>query len=156
MKTQRQKKITEIIEKQAVSTQDELAEALRTSGFNVTQATVSRDIKELRLVKVATGENTYRYGLPKEQEYVKNEGRLSRMMNELVTSVAASENIVVLRTYPGNAHTIASLIDGSNWQEIIGTIAGDDTVLLIVKSLHETQPRPEVARLIHKLKSMME
>lgn len=156
MKSRRQKKIIEIIEKQAVSTQDELAGALRSAGFNVTQATVSRDIKELRLVKVATGENTYRYGLPKEQEYAKNEGRLSRMMSELVISVAASENIIVLHTYPGNAHTIASLIDGSNWQEIIGTIAGDDTILLIVKSYHESQPRPEVARLMHRLKSMME
>jgi transcriptional regulator of arginine metabolism len=87
---------------------------------------------------------------------VKNEERLSRLMNELVVSVAANENIIVLHTYPGNAATIASLIDGSNWPEIIGTVAGDDTVLLIIKSLHELQPRPDVARMLHKLKSMME
>jgi transcriptional regulator of arginine metabolism len=156
MKIRRQKKIIEIIEKQIISTQDELAEALRATGYNVTQATVSRDIKELRLVKVTTGENEYRYGLPKEQEYVKNEERLSRLMNELVLSVAASENIIVLHTYPGNAPTIASLIDGSSWPEIIGTVAGDDTVLLIIKSLQETQARPEVVRMLHKLKGMME
>jgi len=156
MKIRRQKKIIEIIDKQIISTQDELADALRAAGYNVTQATISRDIKELRLVKVATGESDYRYGLPKEQEYVKNEERLSRLMNELVVSVAANENIIVLHTYPGNAATIASLIDGSNWPEIIGTVAGDDTVLLIIKSLHELQPRPDVARMLHKLKSMME
>lgn len=156
MKIRRQKKITEIIEKQAISTQEELADALRAEGFTVTQATVSRDIKDLRLVKVAAGNNSYRYGLPQEQEFVKNEERLRRLMHEMVVQVAASENIVVLRTHPGNAHTIASLIDGSNWPEIIGTVAGDDTILLIVKSAHELQPRPEAARLLHKLKSLME
>lgn len=156
MKIRRQKKIIEIIEQQVISTQEELANELRTAGFKVTQATVSRDIKDLRLVKVPIGEATYRYGLPKKQEYAQNEERLSRMMRELVVSVAASENMIVLHTYPGNAHTIASLIDGANWPEIIGTLAGDDTILLIIKTVKEQQQRPEVARLIHKLKSMME
>jgi transcriptional regulator of arginine metabolism len=154
LKTSRQKKILEIVENNAVSTQEELADALRAAGYNVTQATVSRDIKELRLVKVATGENTYRYGLPVEQESAKNEERLRRMMKELVVSIAASDNIVVLKTYPGNAQAVASLIDGARWPEIIGSVAGDDTIILIVKTPHEV--RPESARLMFKLKSMME
>lgn len=155
MKTKRQRKIIEIIEKQVIATQDELAEALRAAGYEATQATVSRDIKELRLVKVTTGENTYRYGAPKEQEAIRNEERLRRLMSEFVTSIAASENIIVLRTHPGNAHTIASLIDGSEWPEIIGTVAGDDTVLLIIKSAHESQPRPEAARMLHRLRQFL-
>lgn len=149
MKARRQRKILEIIENTVISTQEELADALRRADFDVTQATVSRDIKELRLVKVATGDNNYRYGVTKEQSFAQNEERMCRMMRELVTGLDFTDNLIVLRTYPGNAHTIASLIDGTNWENIIGTVAGDDTILLIVK------PREEVERLVQKLKSLM-
>lgn len=149
MKVRRQRKILEIIENTVISTQEELADALRRAGFDVTQATVSRDIKELRLVKVAAGDNNYCYGVTKEQSFAQNEERMCRMMRELVTGLDFTDDLIVLRTYPGNAHTIASLIDGANWEHIIGTVAGDDTILLIVK------PREEVERLVQKLKSLM-
>ncbi|MFZ5753886.1 MAG: arginine repressor [Bacillota bacterium] len=150
MKTRRQKKIIEIIQNNIISTQEELAEALRNEGFEVTQATVSRDIKELRLVKIPTGQNSYKYGVPNEQGIVQNEDRLRRMMQELVTGMDYSENIVVLRTYPGNAHGVASLIDAANWKEVIGTVAGDDTILLVVK------PTAAVPALMQKIRELME
>lgn len=150
MKTKRHKKILEIIENQIISTQEDLAEALRRNGFDVTQATVSRDIKELRLIKVASGANAYRYSVPREPGLIPNEDRLRRMMQELVVNIDHSENIVVLRTYPGNAHAIASLLDGAAWEEVIGTVAGDDTILMVVK------PLEEVGLLVRKLNSLME
>lgn len=156
MKMRRHRKILEIIKNQVISTQEELADALRAAGFVVTQATVSRDIKDLRLVKITTGENAYRYGIPREQNFAQNEDRLRRMLQEMVTSIAESGNIVVLKTYPGNAHSVASLIDGANWPEVIGTVAGDDTILLVVKNPRKQEPTAEVTSLLRRLKSLME
>ncbi|HHY06814.1 MAG TPA: arginine repressor [Clostridia bacterium] len=149
MKALRQRKIKEIIKNKNISTQEELAQALQKAGFNVTQATVSRDIKELRLIKIARKDNLYVYGLPEEQEIIHNEERLRLMMQEFVLNIDYSENIVVMKTYPGNAHGVASLIDGSKWQGVIGTLAGDDTILLVIK------PKEKVGALINKLESLM-
>lgn len=156
MKFKRQKRILEIIESRPISTQEELADALRNAGFDVTQATVSRDIKELRLIKIANEKNEYRYGVAQEQSLVVNEDRLRRMIRELVISYEFSGNILVLRTFPGNANTIASLIDGAGWQEVIGTIAGDDTILLVIKTGYEQNLAPEMKRLLDKLKDLVE
>lgn len=151
MKTLRQKKIMELVENQEISTQEELAEALKKAGFEVTQATISRDIKELRFVKIPTGNNTYRYGLPPERSnFPQNDERLKRMIQDSVVSLDYSENLVVLRTYPGNAQAVASLIDGAEWESVIGTVAGDDTILLVVK------PLGQVENLIKKIRSLME
>ena len=133
MKVRRQKKILEIIKNDHISTQSELAEALLKAGFQVTQATVSRDIKELRLVKISQGENSYTYGLPKGQVPIRDNHRLRRMFREVVLSIDYSDNIIVIRTLPGNAHGVASLIDGIDWMDIIGTVAGDDTIFSVVK-----------------------
>ena len=149
MKAQRQRKIKEIIKNNNISTQEELADALKKAGFNVTQATVSRDIKELHLIKIARKDNIYVYGLPKQQEIVHSEDRLRLMMQEFVQEINFSENLIVLKTYPGNAHGVASLLDSSNWEGIIGTLAGDDTILLIIK------PREKVEVILKKLKSLM-
>ncbi|MGI6144171.1 MAG: arginine repressor [Clostridia bacterium] len=149
MKAKRQRKIKEIIKNNDISTQEELANALKKAGFNVTQATVSRDIKELRLVKIARKDNVYVYGLPKQQAIVHSEDRLRLMMQEFVQDINFSENLIVLKTYPGNAHGVASLLDSSNWEGIIGTLAGDDTILLIIK------PREKVEDILNKLKSLM-
>lgn len=150
MKVQRQRKIREIIKSTNISTQEELADALKKAGYDVTQATVSRDIKELRLVKIAKEDNSYIYGLPKEQNILHSEVRLRMMMQELVTGIDYSENLVVIKTYPGNAHGIASLLDSSHWPGVIGTLAGDDTILLVIK------PKEKVDEIIQMLKSMME
>lgn len=139
MKTRRHLKILEIIEKHNISTQEELAEMLRQSGFDVTQATVSRDIKELRLVKVSAGEDTYRYAPPVEQTPDKIHERFHRLFRDFVTNIDYSENIIVIRTLPGTASGVASVIDNAHWEEILGSVAGDDTILVVVKPSEQTQ-----------------
>lgn len=138
MKARRQMKIQELIAKENIHTQEELAEKLRLAGFDVTQATVSRDIKEMGLIKVPSSDNDYRYAIPGEAHPTNLIERLKRTLRETVVSINDSENLVLIRTIPGNAHALASLIDNSNWQEIIGTVAGDDTILLVIKPKEAT------------------
>jgi len=150
MKTRRQLKIQEIINNHAIHTQEELAEFLRKEGFEVTQATVSRDIKELGLIKVPTSDDNYRYAVPGATPPLSTPERLKRRMRETVITVNDSENLIVLRTIPGNAQALASLIDNSNWEEVIGTVGGDDTIILVVK------PKEEVPTVLARIHKMME
>jgi len=115
LKTKRHKKILELIQKHNISTQEEVAEALRSEGFNVTQATVSRDIKELGLSKVAIGNDIYKYGLP--MEITVSQSRLKFMIKEFVLRCDYSENIIVIKTPPGNAQAVASVIDSAQWSK---------------------------------------
>lgn len=133
MKSLRQHKIKEIISNRMIETQEDLADALREQGIEVTQATVSRDIKELRLVKTPTGNETYRYSLPQEPVRAYNRERMHRMFRDSVIKLDYCENIVTITTLPGTANAVASTIDGVSWPEIIGTVAGDDCILIVVK-----------------------
>lgn len=138
MKTWRQKKILEIVQKQTVETQEELARALRETGFNVTQATVSRDIKELGLVKVPGDKGFVRYATSDDIMARPSDERLKRLFRDSVTGVDYSENLIIIKTLPGEAQGVASAIDRSRWPEIIGTVGGDDTILVIVKPKKST------------------
>jgi len=133
VKIQRQKKIREIISQKQIQTQTELAAALRSAGFKVTQATVSRDIKELGLIKAPAEKNTVRYTLPGTFAPAQSDNRLKRLFKDSVISVDYSENLIVIKTLPGEAQGVASAVDRAGWPEIIGTVAGDDTILAIVK-----------------------
>lgn len=133
MKARRHMKIQEIISKEIIHTQEDLAKKLLEEGFVVTQATVSRDIKELGLIKVPGIDDEYHYAIPVEQYPSNIQERLKRILRETLVSVDDSENLVLIRTIPGNAHALASIIDNSNWPEVVGTVAGDDTILLVVK-----------------------
>lgn len=133
MKAQRHKKIIEIVEQKEIETQDELADELRRSGFNVTQATVSRDIKELRLIKVAAGVDRYRYAVTADRYLVGGKTKTRRILRDSVISIDFSENIIVVKTTPGAAQAVALVIDNEGSREIIGTVAGDDTVIVVVK-----------------------
>lgn len=133
MKSKRQKRIIEIISKDAIGTQDELADVLHKEGIQVTQATVSRDIKELHLIKVARGDG-YAYSLPKGQMPLRDENRLRRVFRDAVLGIVSSENIVVLHTLPGNANSVCSLLDAAEWEEFLGAVAGDDTIIIVAKS----------------------
>lgn len=135
MKARRQMKIQELITKEIIRTQEELADKLRLAGFDVTQATVSRDIKEMGLIKVPSINDDYRYAIPTEAHPTNLHDRLKRLLRETVVSMNDSENLIVIRTIPGNAHALASVIDNSNWEEVIGTVAGDDTILLVIKPI---------------------
>lgn len=132
MKGQRLIKIREIITDQEIETQDELVTELKKAGYNVTQATVSRDIKELRLVKVPTHDGRYKYSLPADRRFNPLQ-KLRRLLADSFVSVDHSNVFVVMRTLPGNAHAIAVLLDQLDWDEVMGTIAGDDTILIICR-----------------------
>ncbi|MBP3636666.1 MAG: arginine repressor [Clostridia bacterium] len=136
MKSVRQVAILDIIEKHDVETQEELAEALRERGIQVTQATVSRDIKELRLLKVLTPTGAYKYATADKAENGLGE-RFIRMLAESLLSVAASNNLIVVKTLSGSANVAAEALDSLHWPEILGSLAGDNTILLIIRSNEE-------------------
>ena len=138
MKTVRQVTILDIIEKSEIETQEELADALRQRGIQVTQATVSRDIKELRLLKVLTPMGTYKYATADKAENGLTD-RFIRMLAESVLSVAASANMVVIKTLSGSASVAAEALDSFHWPEVLGTIAGDNTIFMVVRTMDEVQ-----------------
>lgn len=147
MKARRQAKILELIRHSVVETQEDLAEALGRQGIPVTQATISRDIKELHLNKVPTGDGRYRYAFPEESPSVSWDKR-RRIFQESVLGVDLSGNIIVVKSLPGTAPGVASAIDHLGWTEMIGSVAGDDTVIVIIKPVEAT---PEVAERIRGL-----
>ena len=134
MKNRRHKVIREIIENQNIETQFQLTDELKKYGFQVTQATISRDIKELGLIKVVSGENSFRYSLPTGVVVGNNFDRSKRMFRDNVLKVVQSDNIIVVKTLPGIASGVASCLDGLGWSEILGSVAGDDTIFVLVKS----------------------
>lgn len=149
MKALRHARIKEIIDNQAVETQEDLAEALRRKGIEVTQATVSRDIKELMLIKIPAGDGRYRYAFPPEQNIVYSQNRLERSFQDSVVGLDYSLNLIVLRTLPGMAQAVAYAIDSVKWSEILGTVAGDDTICVIVK------PPEAVTAVLAKFRSLL-
>jgi transcriptional regulator of arginine metabolism len=133
MKSERHARILQIIQKHGVETQEELAERLNGMGINVTQATVSRDIKELRLIKTPSGDGRYIYALPHDKSVIDIAKRAERIFRDSVISLDYSENLILIKTLTGNAHAVAAIVDEMNWEGIIGTIAGDDTFMVIVR-----------------------
>src|SRR5699024_6009277 len=132
-KLKRHLKIREIIAEKDIETQDELVNRLRDLGFKVTQATVSRDIKELHLVKVPSSSGSYKYSTPTEQRF-NPQSKLKRLIMEAFVSIDHAHHFIVLKTLPGNAHSIGVLVDDLDWEGILGTICGDDTCLIICKT----------------------
>ena len=133
MKSQRQAKIMEIISTRNVETQEQLLDALKQAGFHSTQATISRDIKELRIVKELTSLGTYRYTTAAKEVPSSFSNRLNTIFRECVTGFDYSQNLMVIKTLPGLAGAAASAIDGMNMSVVLGTLAGDDTVLVVLR-----------------------
>ena len=133
MKASRQQKILEIIEDRVVETQDELAETLKKSGFDVTQATVSRDIRELKLTKLATENGKQKY-VSITNNTVEVSERLIRVFKDAVIKVEAAQNTIVIKTLTGMGMAVAVALDNMENIEILGSIAGDDTVFCIAKN----------------------
>ncbi|KIL34315.1 arginine repressor [Cohnella kolymensis] len=149
MKGQRQRKIREIIGTREIETQEDLVDALKTEGMQVTQATVSRDIKELQLIKVPLEDGRYKYSMPQDQRF-NPAHKLKRALLDHFLGAEAAENLLVLKCLPGTANTICSLIDGMDWPDVMGTIGGDDTILLIARSKSQAQS------IVTRLHDMME
>lgn len=133
MRYSRQNKIIELINNYEIDTQEKLVTMLRECGYEVTQATISRDIKELQLVKTLTSSGKYKYTVHKSQDLPVSE-RFVKIFRETITSVNASGNIVVVKTLSGCANAAGEAIDTSNFEHIIGSLAGDNTLLLIADS----------------------
>jgi transcriptional regulator of arginine metabolism len=131
-KPQRQHRISRLLEEQAISSQSQLVELLAGDGVLATQATVSRDLEELGAVKVRIPGGTMAYAIPEHaKERAAPDDHLRRVMGEFVVEVAHSANLVVLRTPPGSAHVVASAIDRAGIADVLGTVAGDDTIILV-------------------------
>ena len=133
MKSQRQAKIMEIIGSRNVETQEQLLAALQEEGVRGTQATISRDIKELRIVKELTSLGTYRYTTSSNELTGSFSSRLNTIFRESVVSFDYAQNIVVIKTLPGLASAAASAIDAMNLSMSIGSLAGDDTVMIVMR-----------------------
>ncbi len=136
MKAKRHALILELISKNNIETQEDLANLLESSGVKVTQATVSRDIKELKLIKVPGANGGYKYAAAEREE--RNEAdRHMRIFQDTVLSITDAGNLLVLKTISASAQSAAEAIDQLNWPEIVGTIAGDNTVLVIIKNIED-------------------
>ena len=138
MKAKRHFKIRELVATRDIETQDELVDLLREAGFSVTQATVSRDIKELHLVKVPLDNGRYKYSLPADPRF-NSVMKLKRALADHFVKLDYTENLVVMKCLPGTANTIGALIDSLEWEEIMGTICGDDTILIICRTKKQSK-----------------
>lgn len=146
MKKNRHDKILELIEKYEIETQGELAEMLRRSGYKVTQATVSRDIRELGLVKAAVGgKQKYEAAKPSNEE----QNRFIRVLRDSVQSVDQAQNLLVIKTGSGMAMAAAAALDHLQLPEVVGSIAGDDTIMAAVRTVEDT------ALLMEKIRHML-
>ncbi len=137
MKQKRQNKIIELIEHYEIDTQEELTNRLKSAGFSVTQATVSRDIRELKLSKVPSGKGKQIYVVMKSDDSHMNE-KYVRVLQDGLISMDMAQNILVIKTVSGMAMAVAAALDAMNFPEIVGCIAGDDTIMAAVRSVEDT------------------
>lgn len=137
MKTKRQRKIIELITNYDIETQEELAAKLVENGFNVTQATISRDIRELNLTKIATKGGKQKYAVQSSSDIVSN-SKYMRVLNDGIITMDTAGNILVVKTVSGMAMAVAVALDAMQIKEILGCIAGDDTIMCVVKHAEET------------------
>lgn len=139
MKQNRHEKIVELIHNYEIETQEELADKLREEGFAVTQATVSRDIRQLHLSKVSAGGGRQKYVVLKQQEDTRLSDKYIRVLRDGFVSMDMAQNILVLKTVSGMAMAVAAAVDAMKFKEIVGSIAGDDTIMVAVRSVEETR-----------------
>ena len=151
MKAGRHATILQIVSEHVVQTQEELLEHLRRRGIRVTQATVSRDIRELRLVKVPTGDGRYRYAAAGSADEADRLERARRAVGEYVLHAEAVGHLVVIRTRAGTANAVAAALDALGWPEVVASVAGDDSILLVIRPSARVRPDPASRRVLEKL-----
>ena len=137
MKVNRHVKIVELVNKYDIETQEELADRLRAEGFQITQATVSRDIRDLKLTKVATDDGRQKYVVLKATENALRD-KYIRILKDGFVSMDMAMNILVIKTVSGLAMAVAAAIDEMRWNEVVGCIAGDDTIMCAVRTIEDT------------------
>lgn len=149
MKKKRQQKIIELIEQHNIETQEELATMLKKEGFEATQATMSRDIRELKLSKIPLGDGHQKYVIMQAKDQLLGD-KYVKVCREGYASMDMAQNILVMKTVPGMAMAVAAAMDAMQFKEVAGCIAGDDTVMMAVRSVEETK------ELMKKLKKLLE
>lgn len=137
MKIGRHAKIVDLIRQYDIETQEELADYLKKEGYRVTQATISRDIRELKLTKISTSDGKQKYALMQNQSAGMNEKYL-RVLKDGFVSMDMAQNILVVKTVSGMAMAVAAAIDAMHWTEVAGCIAGDDTIMCAIRSVDDT------------------
>ncbi len=146
MKAERQEAIRSMLKEQEIQTQEELAEALRNHGFSVTQATVSRDIREMRLIKKAGPNGGYRYAVPERNADTGTNDRMIRMLRECMLSVESAGQMIVIKTLSGSANTAAEALDAMEMSGVLGSIAGDNTIFLVAREEETASAQAEKIR----------
>lgn len=137
MKVSRHSKIIELIRQHDIETQEELAEYLNAEGFKVTQATVSRDIRDLKLTKVSVNGGRQKYVIHRQEEDGMSE-KYMRILKDGYQSMDMAQNILVIKTVSGMAMAVAAAVDAMNWNEVVGCIAGDDTIMCAIRTVDDT------------------
>lgn len=142
VKSQRQERILELVSRYEIETQEEMMNYLQNEGYKVTQATVSRDLRELKLTKTLTARGTYRYSVNVAHNHI-GSVKLNNAMVDSITSVDHSLNLVVIKTYPGMAQAVASGVDALNIHSILGCVAGDDAIIIVARDVESADELSE-------------
>ena len=150
MKVARHEKIIELIQQYDIDTQEELAARLNEAGFKVTQATVSRDIRALKMTKVAAKDGKSHYAILNSASQELGD-KYTRVLHDALTSIDIGQNMIVIRTVPGMAMGVAAALDALNWKEILGCIAGDDTVMCVSRDVEQAKTAADKLKGIVKL-----
>ncbi len=148
MKSVRQSKILDLIKEYRIETQEELQEKLKESGFAVTQATVSRDIRELGIIKSDMGDGVYRYRAVKDNAQHEISGKFALILRQAVSSVACANNLIVVKTYTGMGSAVGAAVDAMPLESVVGTLAGDDTLLIIAQ---DNESAKSIAAILNEL-----
>ncbi|MPW25166.1 arginine repressor [Alkalibaculum sp. M08DMB] len=148
MKSKRQSKVLEIIDRYSIENQEELGIKLKESNFTVTQATISRDIKELRLIKVLNSNGKYQYAPFRDKNDTTNE-RIVNVFRESVVNVDYSGNIIIIKTLAGTAMAASAAIDSMEWPDVMGCVSGDDTIFVLVRDMEN------IESIVNKYKKLM-
>ena len=137
MKQNRHQKIAELVSRYEIETQEELAEKLREAGFTVTQATISRDIRQMNLSKLPTGNGRQKYVILKKENELLSD-KYIRVLRDAFVSMDMAQNILVIKTVSGMAMAVAAAVDAMKWHEVVGCIAGDDTIMCAIRTVEDT------------------
>ena len=139
MKQNRHQKIAELVSRYEIETQEELAEKLKEAGFSVTQATISRDIRQMNLSKLPAGNGRQKYVILKQEHELLADNKYIRVLRDGFVSMDMAQNILVMRTVSGMAMAVAAALDAIHFSEVVGCIAGDDTIMIAVRSVDDTK-----------------
>ena len=148
MKSVRQAKILDLIKENRIETQEELQAKLKECGFNVTQATVSRDIRELGIIKSDIGDGVYSYRAGKSERQPEISGKFALILRQAVSSVACANNLIVVKTYTGMGSAVGAAVDAMPLEKVVGTLAGDDTLLIIAQ---DNESAKDIAVVLNEL-----